>query len=516
MRHDVLNAGRPIEVSGGFDDALATGLGWSSIGLGLAELLSPRLVTRSLGMEDSEDLIRLYGLREIAVGAGILGTSGSARAAWLWARVAGDLLDIATVAGARHRPGTPNGDIAALVGVTLVDACCAARLSPGKADPRLGIAPPTHIPRPSDYVRYSDAVEHRLPDEDRVIDAIIGVMAKGGEVVREREGHAYRTSHAKAHGLLRGELSVLPNLPRELRQGLFAERRSYPVVTRLSHVPGEPLDDRQVSCPRGMALKVLEVSGEMLPGHEDETTQDFALDTGEGFISSNAATFLAAIAATEATVSLPGSVKGAASTASQAANAVLGAIGLPSAKLDLFGHPPRHPLAEAYFSQCSVRYGDYIAKLAVFPDEPELSDVAGEDLRIDSRDGVRDAVDEHMREHDATFVVAVQLCTDLQRMPVEDASVVWAEDESPYRPVARLSLPTQSAYDAERGRTIDDGMSFCPAHNLAAHRPLGSIMRARFRAYEVLGRKRRELNGCPVEEPRTVRAGAAGAAGTGR
>ena len=59
-------------------------------------------------------------------------------------------------------------------------------------------------------------------------------------------------------------------------------------------------------------------------------------------------------------------------------------------------------------------------------------------------------------------------------------------------------------------------MSFCPSHGLAARRPLGSIMRVRLRAYEVLGRKRRELNGCPVGELRTLRAAVAGDAETGR
>ena len=57
--------------------------------------------------------------------------------------------------------------------------------------------------------------------------------------MRERTGHALRTSHAKAHGHLRGELRVDENLPPELRQGLFAESRSYPVAVRLAQVLGE-------------------------------------------------------------------------------------------------------------------------------------------------------------------------------------------------------------------------------------------------------------------------------------
>ena len=488
-------------------DRLATGLGWFSLGLGLAEILAPRTITRAVGLEGREGLVRAYGLREIAAGAGLLAAQGSERAPWMWGRVAGDMLDIATVAGAMNRRGAPRGNIgmaiAALAGVALVDAYCARRLSDQAARrwrdvPEL--APP--YPDPSGYVRFSDAVETVEPDEEELFDRIVGVMASGGKRVRERHGRALRTSHAKPHGLLRGELRVEGGLPPELRQGLFAESRSYPVAVRMAQVPGELLDDRSVSTPRGMAIKVFDVPGQKLPQHAGETTQDFVLDTGKAFISATARTFLGAISGTEAATPLPEAAKAAVSTASRATNAALNAVGLNSAKLDFYGHPPRHPLAEAYYSQCAFRYGDYIAKLAVIPDMPELRRLAEEELHLEDENGLRNAVAEYLRDRPAEFVVAVQLCTDLDRMPVEDASTEWPEDESPYRPVARLVLPPQPAHDAERESSIDEAMSFCPSHSLTAHRPLGSIMRARIHAYEVLGRKRREINGRPIVEPR--------------
>src|SRR3712207_7790468 len=57
-----------------------------------------------------------------------------------------------------------------------------------------------------------------------------------------------------------------------------------PVVVRLSHVPGELLDDRKVSTPRGMAIKIFDADGPKIPGHEGEATHDFVLDTGKAFI----------------------------------------------------------------------------------------------------------------------------------------------------------------------------------------------------------------------------------------
>jgi hypothetical protein len=82
-------------------DRLARGLGWFSIGLGLAELLAPRRFTAFLGMRGREPLVRAFGAREIA--SGILSLSIDKQAG-LWARVAGDAVDLLTLYQA-HRPG---------------------------------------------------------------------------------------------------------------------------------------------------------------------------------------------------------------------------------------------------------------------------------------------------------------------------------------------------------------------------------------------------------------------------
>ncbi|WP_082483794.1 MULTISPECIES: hypothetical protein [unclassified Methylobacterium] len=108
--------------SRGIPDSLAKGLGWFSLGLGLAELLAPRRITRALGMEGKEALVRAYGAREI--GSGVLTLSVDKKLG-LWSRVAGDGIDIATVMTAL-RPDNPKRDnavvaLALLLGITAVD-----------------------------------------------------------------------------------------------------------------------------------------------------------------------------------------------------------------------------------------------------------------------------------------------------------------------------------------------------------------------------------------------------------
>ncbi|MBM6582838.1 hypothetical protein ILT44_21770 [Microvirga sp. BT689] len=399
------------------------------------------------------------------------------------------------------------GLVAHLAYGLVTDALCRIVSEPsGIRDARLpagrGFASGQPKAKPS-LVRYRDDVEDVEPDEQETFDRIIEAMAGGGRITRERYGRSVRTSHAKAHGILKGELRVLEDLPPELRQGLFAELRTYPVVVRLSHVPGEFLDDRRVSTPRGMSLKIIGVEGEMLPGHQREVTQDWVLDTGKVFIAPTAKVFLAQITATEMAMPLPEGVKQAVSASSRAANAALNAVGLDSANLDFYGHPFNHPLAEAYYSQCPFRYGDYIAKLRVRPTMPRLHELRQAGFTPADEDGLRTAVVEYFRDNPAEYEVGIQLCTNLERMPVENANAEWPEDESPYWPVARLVLPPQEAFDAAR-RALDEDLLFCPSHSLSAHRPLGSIMRARLKAYEVRGNARRKENGRSAKEPRSI------------
>jgi hypothetical protein len=109
---------------------IATGLGWFSIGLGLAELIAPRTLTRALGMEDEAEIVRAYGLREIAAGVGLLTQKDPTP--WLWGRVAGDVLDIATLAIGLDRRNPQRNKVgmalAAVVGVTLIDIATAKAL----------------------------------------------------------------------------------------------------------------------------------------------------------------------------------------------------------------------------------------------------------------------------------------------------------------------------------------------------------------------------------------------------
>jgi hypothetical protein len=113
---------------------MARALGWFSIALGAAELLSPRRLARATGI-DNHGLLQAYGVREIATGIGIL--QSPRPAGWMWGRVAGDLLDVATLGAAMangsHHRRRSLAALAAVAGATALDVMCAAQLSAGEA-----------------------------------------------------------------------------------------------------------------------------------------------------------------------------------------------------------------------------------------------------------------------------------------------------------------------------------------------------------------------------------------------
>ena len=107
-------------------------LGWVSFGIAAAELIAPRKVARAVGIsEDHSTLLRAYGAREALAG---VGAHSVYPVPALWSRVAGDLLDLGTVAlGSRQEDGSRNRNawiaMAAIAGVTVVDAIVAGKLA---------------------------------------------------------------------------------------------------------------------------------------------------------------------------------------------------------------------------------------------------------------------------------------------------------------------------------------------------------------------------------------------------
>jgi hypothetical protein len=327
------------------------------------------------------------------------------------------------------------------------------------------------------------AEERLLPDEESYIQAIIDELT---EFTRENwlPGSAQRFGNTKTFGVVRGEFSVLPDLPAELRHGLFAEPATYPAWVRLSgpgpYAPPDLEDLGQCS----VAIKVMGVPGLKLMDDE-RSTQDLILVSPASFVT-------------------PDIRENAKVQRWVRAKAPLGYLFDPVGRhllhlaMQLL-YSPMHtsPLEVQYYSNVPFLLGE--GQAVQYSLKPRSAARTG----IPARPGenyLRDAMVRTLAEADWSFDFMVQVQTDPHRMPVEDATVKWPERMSPYVTVARLRLPAQR-FDSDAQLAFADVLRYNPWHSLAAHRPLGNSNRARRRMYAELATLRQSMNSAPHVEP---------------
>lgn len=354
---------------------------------------------------------------------------------------------------------------------------------------------------PASPVRFSPDVETILPDEGETVDGLNETFDTILETTSKDYGHAVRAVHAKSHGILEGRLTVADGLGPELAQGLFARAGSHKVYLRLSTNAGDILPDA-ISLPRGLAMKVLDVEGERLPGAEG-TTQDFIMVNGPVFQTKTAKDFHKNLELLAGTTDRLEGTKVAMSSVLRGVNKALEAVGIESSKIPSLGGAPNvDPLGETYYSVTPFRYGDHIAKFSIAPVAMALTELTGTEIDASGRENaIRETVRSEMAGIAGRWEFRVQLCRDLDKQPVEDPTVEWAESEVPFHTVATIDVEPQDSWDPARVRAVDEDMRFSIWTGLAAHRPLGNINRARRKTYEHSAGFRSRFNGCPLHEP---------------
>lgn len=221
-------------------------------------------------------------------------------------------------------------------------------------------------------IRYSSDIESITADEGETIAGLNEQFDIIMQRTAEDYGHAVRSVHAKAHGILEAEMTVAGGLPAELAQGLFAAPGTHKAYLRLSTNAGNILPDA-ISLPRGLAMKVLDVEGPHLPDAKG-STQDFIMVNGPVFQASTAKKFLASLKLLAKTTDRMEGTKTMLSSVLQTVNKGLEAVGVASPTIQSLGGAPNlYPLGETYFSVTPFRYDDYVAKFKLKPISPDLT-----------------------------------------------------------------------------------------------------------------------------------------------
>ncbi len=316
--------------------------------------------------------------------------------------------------------------------------------------------------------------------EPAAIAAITEVIEQRVRATAAADPPARRDAHPKMHGCVEAELRVLDGLPPALAKGLFAVPATYQAWVRFSNGSGAPAPDSHGD-GRGMAVKVLGVGGSR------SGTQDFIMINNPTFFVPDAAEYVDFNkAANPFTFFLPD------------LNPLHVRLHDALTALAIAGRKVSNPLNSQYWSMTPYLYEDVPCKYSARPAGPPS---VFED-RTDP-DFLRDNLVKALSAGDAVFDFCIQLQSDPEAMPVEDPTIEWRDEVSPFVPVARLTIPRQG-FDTPERRALGENLSFTPWHGLDAHRPLGGINRVRRTVYETISRVRHEINGTLSVEPASL------------
>lgn len=239
--------------------------------------------------------------------------------------------------------------------------------------------------------------------------------------------------------------------------------------------------------PRGMAIKVFNVDGEKLrQDGKDPRTQDLEFNNAPAIELGNARV-------TRDIIGLRLKHSDDAS-ALQAELKKRDDYAVQKARDEI----PNTPLvAHRQYSQAAMRFGDYVAKLALVPVGDTQKALEAKELpeETNEKTGLRQNLEQFLQQNTATWELQAQLLEDLEQQPVEDARVEWPQDKFPYQTIARLSVPPQECFLPQRVNFWRDQMRLDPWYGLASLQPLGSVNRLRKGVYAASSAHRRRLNG---------------------
>lgn len=346
---------------------------------------------------------------------------------------------------------------------------------------------------PSPVAWNDPAVSPAIENEDGKIQQLCTLVNRIQERNLAHHKHGFRGTHVKTQAIVKGSLTVLPDLPPELSQGLFSTPGAqHPIAIRYANEPIFWQDDRAPG-PRGCGMKVFNVAGPgpfMDPQGEQTHTQDFTFNNAPILELRDLDTTVEIFTLRERYFD---DKDGLAAQLEKRKDKDL--------QFAPQGLPNHHFMAYTMHSQSAYRYGDYIAKHALFPTGELQQALADKAPITDASDPQQHRVwlKEFFASHDAEFDFRIQLCRDLDRMSVEDTSVDWSATSYPFQTVARIVLPKQDALKEARTDFWDNHMKLNVWYGLEAHRPLGSVNRLRRTLYQASVKKREQMNNTDVK-----------------
>jgi len=363
---------------------------------------------------------------------------------------------------------------------------------------------------PPNFVRYSPEIETIDPKIDELTPKIIDFWEKTVRASPKTEGtgRAVRGAHAKTIGVVKAEVEIFDDVPAAYAQGIYAKPGRHGAVIRFSSSSNHLGPDAILGPVLGFAIKIFGVDGPKLVDDEpNSATFDLVLKNCPIFVANTAKHYLFI---QEIGGNSPKYLaRGKAGLHELLADFLTGKGTLEKADWawdELFAFvklsqtPVSNPLLTPYWSMGAARHGDYVAKIRVAPAAESAAHVIHREIDIHSSPDVYGpTLADELQARGFEFDLQVQLCADLNAMPVNDLTVEWPEKLSPFIKVGRVRIPSQNISGRENLEKCD-ALAFNQWRVTAEHRPLGEIMQVR-RIYGASARVRRTLNHQPQTEP---------------
>jgi hypothetical protein len=360
----------------------------------------------------------------------------------------------------------------------------------------------------SAFVRYSPEIETIDPRVNELLPQIIEFWQKKGRESPQTEGtgRAVRGAHAKAIGVVKAEVEILDDVSAAYAQGIYAKPGRHGALIRFSSASNHLGPDALLGPVLGFAIKIFDVDGAKLVEDEpNSTTFDLVLKNNPTFIANTAKHYL--FIQEIGNDSGRYLARGKDGFRELLTDLLTGKGTLEQSEWaweELFAFvkaaqtPVRNPLLSTYWTMAAVRHGEYVAKVRVAPAAESAARAIHRELDLNAgADVFSPALVDELQAQAFDFELQVQLCTDLDAMPVNDVTVEWPEQLSPFVTVGRVHLPRQDiSGNFEKG----DALAFNQWRVTDDHRPLGEIMDVR-RIYTASAKVRRTLNHQPQTEP---------------
>ena len=336
----------------------------------------------------------------------------------------------------------------------------------------------------------SSSGEYVIPGEAQAIDDLKELFTQHfAKFYQSTEVEARRAVHAKPHGCAQAQVEILPGIDPELRFGVFSEPRTFDAWVRFSNGDGPVGPDDAKGVSQGMGIKLLGVKGPKILHEPDRFTQDFLLANQPAFFVKDVTEYRDAIRARE----------GGILTKLMFARHY-------RAQLRYRDSAPlmASPLTGFYWSKTAYLLGHHAVKFRARPCDGRFVKAP----KKPADDFLHDALRDSLASSEACFYLSVQKRVldgnEETQMPIEDASVEWSESASPFKDVARITMPPHQDIDDPAREQLCENLSFNPWDTLKEQRPIGSLNRVRKAVYELSSGSRHSHNGVRLEEPQST------------